>query len=302
MGQVARLYYLQGLTRVQIAQRLDISRFKTARLLESALETGLVTITLKPSALVDQELSDTLAARFGLRHAHAVRVDTTTAADTRTQIHEHLARVVAGILSETVTTDDVLGLDAGRTVSRIADHLTRLPPCDVVQLTGLTGAVQRTTLEVMGRITATSGGDAFPVYAPMIADDAQSATALRRQPGVQTTLRHYRKVTKAVVSVGSWTPPESQVYDRLNASERKALVRSGVVAETCALMFDAEGHPLHGLDDRRIGISLAELREVPRVIGVAGGETKRRAISAILRADLLDTLVTDEETARALIA
>lgn len=300
MGRVARLYYLQGLTRVQIGQRLGISRFKTARLLEAALESGLVTISLKPSALVDPEISDALAAHFGLRQAFAVRVDETDRAKP-TPIQEYLGRVAAGVLTETVTKDDVLGLDSGRTVSHIADYLTRLPSCDVVQLTGLAGTVQQTGLEIMGRITSVSGGSAYPIYAPMIAHDPASADALRQQPGVQSTLAYYRKVTKAVVSVGSWTPPESQVYDRLSVVERDALLKSGVVAETCALMFDAQGQGLRGLDDRRIGISVADLRAVPNVIGVAGGKSKRRAIAAILRAGILHTLITDEPTAKALL-
>ena len=302
MGHVARLYYLQGLTRVQIAQRLGISRFKTARLLEAALETGLVTISLKPSALVNPEISDALAARFGLRQAFAVRVDDIGDRAKPNPIQEYLGRVAAGVLTETVTKDDVLGLDSGRTVSHIADYLTRLPPCDVVQLTGLAGTVQQTGLEIMGRIMSASGGNAYPIYAPMMAHDAASADALRQQPGVQSTMEHYRQVTKAVVSVGSWTPPESQVYDRLSVAERDALLKSGVVAETCALMFDARGQALHGLDDRRIGISLGDLRAVPNVIGVAGGSSKRRAISALLRAGILHTLITDEPTAKALLA
>ncbi|MEU6608355.1 sugar-binding domain-containing protein [Streptomyces shenzhenensis] len=303
MGHVARLFYLGGLTRVQIAQRLGISRFKTGRLLTAALESGVVTITLKPSALIASEVSDALAGRFGLRSAYAVRVDEGVDGEPdRDLLHERLGRVAAGVLSETVTKDDVLGLDSGRTVSHIADHLNRLPPCDVVQLTGLTGTVQQTGLEILGRITAISGGQAHPIYAPMITPDSDSADAMRRQPGIRSTTDYFRKVTRAVVSVGSWSPPDSQVYDRLPAAERTALVKSGVVAETCALMFDADGQALRGLDDRRIGISLQELRAVDHVIAVAGGTVKRRAITAMLRSRILDTLITDEATARALLA
>src|SRR3954454_6449792 len=216
MGRVARLYYLQGLTRVEIAGRLGISRSKAGRLLDAAVEAGLVTITLKPSALIDPEISDALATRFGLRRGYAVRVEETTGSAPQPRIYEDLARVAAGVLTETVTKDDVLGFDCGRTVSHIADYLTRLPPCDVVQLTGLTGTVQQTGLEILSRITTASGCPAYPIYAPMIAHDSASAQTLRQQPRAQATMARYRQVTKAVVSVGSWTPPESQVYDLLD--------------------------------------------------------------------------------------
>lgn len=302
MSQVARLYYLQGATRVQISQRLGISRFKVARLLETALETGLVTITLRPSALVDAELSDALAARFGLHQAYAVRVEEAYEGADQPRLYDDLGRVAAGLLAETVTRDDVLGFDSGRTVSHIADHITHLPPCDVVQLTGLLGTVQRTGHEILRRVTSASGGNAFPVFAPMIAADQSSAEVLRQDPILQATMAQYKNVTRAVVSIGSWTPPESQVYDHVGPNERKALVSSGVVAETCAIMFDKDGHPVRGLDDRRIGIPLSNLRSVPNVIGVAGGPSKLRAIATILEAGILNTLVTDEATARALLA
>jgi DNA-binding transcriptional regulator LsrR (DeoR family) len=301
MGRVARLYYLQGLTRVEIAGRLGISRFKAGRLLDAAVEAGLVTITLKPSAMIDPEISDALAARFGLRRAYAVRVEETTGSAPQPRIYEDLARVAAGVLTETVTKDDVLGFDCGRTVSHIADYLTGLPACDVVQLTGLMGTVQRTGLEILSRITSLSGGDAYPIYAPMIALDSASAVALRQEPVVQATMAHYGKVTKAVVSVGSWAPPDSQVYDHVGAPERDALLKSGVVAETCAFLFGNDGRAIRGLDDRRIGIPLADLRAVPDVIGVAGGPAKRRAIATIVQAEILDTLITDEPTARSLL-
>jgi len=80
----------------------------------------------------------------------------------------------------------------------------------------------------------------------MIALDGASANAHRQQPGVKATMRRYRQVTKAIVSVGSWTPPVSQVYDGMTRTERHSLLQAGAVAETCALMFDREGRPVKG--------------------------------------------------------
>ena len=42
----ARRFYLEDRSKVEIAEELGISRFKVARLLEQARETGVVTITL----------------------------------------------------------------------------------------------------------------------------------------------------------------------------------------------------------------------------------------------------------------
>ncbi len=297
MTMVARLYYLEGKTRVEIAEQLATSRFKVARLLESARKLGVVSITIKPRGLVDAQLSEQLKERFGLRQALVVWAD----GDNPAELYGQLGRAAARHLAETVSVKDVLGFDTGRTVSHIADHLDLLPACDVVQLSGLAGTVQLNGLEILRRVTEVNGGTAYPLYAPMIAVDAAAATAYRQQPEVRTARERYRDVTTAIVSVGSWDPPVSQVYDRLSETERQTLLQAGVTAETCAIMFDRNGEAVPGLDDRRIGIPLADLRAVPNVIAVAGGHDKAIAIHALLKSGILNTVVTDVGTAERLV-
>lgn len=297
MVGVARLHYLEGLTRIEIAERLAISRFKVTRLLESALATGVVTITIRPPGLTESELSAALVVRFGLRAARVVPIS----GSTPDALRDRLGQVGASLLTEIVTPADVLGFDAGRTVSHIADYLAALPPCDAVQLSGLAGSVQQTGLDILRRVTLISGGTAHAVYAPMLALDAASAAALRQEPVTARTIERYDQVTIAVVSVGSWTPPVSQVYDRLSPQQRRDLLAAGVAAETCALMFDREGQPVTKLDDQRLGISLEALRRVPDVIAVGGGVEKATAILALLHAGLITTLITDSTAARLLL-
>ena len=76
---------------------------------------------------------------------------------------------------------------------------------------------------------------------------------------------------------------------------------AGVVAETCALMFDGKGRPVDGLDDRRIGIPLTDLQAVPDVIAVGGGPDKTNAIRALLCSGVVDTAIIDLPTALLLL-
>jgi DNA-binding transcriptional regulator LsrR (DeoR family) len=54
------------------------------------------------------------------------------------------------------------------------------------------------------------------------------------------------------------------------------------------------------LDERVMSIAPADLMQVPRRLGVAGGASKYRAIRAALRGAWVNVLVTDLDTARAL--
>jgi DNA-binding transcriptional regulator LsrR (DeoR family) len=67
-------------------------------------------------------------------------------------------------------------------------------------------------------------------------------------------------------------------------------------------MFDRDGQPVQGLDERLIGIPLADLMTVANVVAVAGGADKTTAIQALLKSGVLDTLVTDVGTAERLVS
>jgi hypothetical protein len=63
----ARHYYLEGRSKIDIAEEYGMSRFKVARLIEAARRNGMVRIQLDPRGDVDIELSSQLQAAYGLR-------------------------------------------------------------------------------------------------------------------------------------------------------------------------------------------------------------------------------------------
>ena len=69
----------------------------------------------------------------------------------------------------------------------------------------------------------------------------------------------------------------------------------GAVGDILGQFLDASGKvvdlPIH---DRRIGIELADLACIPKVVGVAGGLHKAGAILGALHGGFLDVLVTNE--------
>ena len=71
-ASVARRYYIDGASKVEIADELGLSRFKVARLLDEARESGLVRIEIGHAGAVDVELSDRLQQAMGLRHCIVV--------------------------------------------------------------------------------------------------------------------------------------------------------------------------------------------------------------------------------------
>ena len=84
-----------------------------------------------------------------------------------------------------ITPGDVLGLTWSRTLSGLTAALTQLPPCPIVQLTGAVPPPDgRDLLELVRGVARVGGGTAHVFYAPMLVDDAATATAIRRQSDI----------------------------------------------------------------------------------------------------------------------
>jgi len=299
-ASVARRYYLDGRSKVEIAEEFALSRFKVARLLDDARSSGLVRIEIGHPGVVDVELSARLMEALGLTHC----IVTDTPDDHPATLREHLGTAAAELLSEIVTPEDVLGLSWARSVSAMASVLRVLAPVPVVQLTGALArpGADDSSIELVREVARVAGGAAYFFYAPMAVPDPATARALRGQPEVARAFGLIGSVTKAVAGVGAWEPEQSTLYDATSESERVELREAGVCAEVSGVLIDDEGHPVTApLTERMIGITAAQMRAVPEVIGIVYGLAKARAVLAAVRGGYVYSLVTHSTLATALI-
>lgn len=298
--QVARRYYLDDQSKVEIAAAMDISRFRVARLLDLARASGLVRIRIETPGAVNTELSDLLIERYGLKRALAVDALPGDAAVLRNRLGQTAAR----LLEEVVTADDVVGIGWARSVISMAAHVKFLPPCQIVQLTGALSRpdVDVSTTEVVRKLARIGGGSASLFYAPMFVSDPQAAEMIRRQPETAEAFRQFSRVTKAVVGVGGWQPPASALYDAVTSKERRLLLARGVSADLSGVFVDRNGRAMQmPLGQRTIGISADELKAIPEVIAIAYGREKLSAVRTAIAGGFIHTLVVSTSFARALI-
>lgn len=300
---MARRFYLEGKSKMEIAEEFGISRFKVARTLETALRDGLIRLEIRLPAELDADLSDALRTRFGLRHAIVIDARQEVPDDT-VQATRRLGAVAADLLAEIVIENDVLGLVWGPEVEALGLELTTLARCTVVQLCGATPLrpVNQTAVEAVRRAATISRGAVYPIYAPLLLPDGKAARMLREQPGVVDAISHFGQVTKAVVTVGGWGPGLSTIYDALSDAEREDYRRRGVCAEVVGQLLDAEGQVIvPELTERVIAISFDELRKVPEVILLADGAERATAASAAVKTGLFNGVVTDARVAESLL-
>ena len=203
-ARVARQFYLEGVSKVDIADQLGISRFRVARLLDSARETGMVRIEIGlPGGSLDAGLSAELCSAFGLKQAFVFNFPD----DDEPALRRRLGEAAGQALMDLISPGDVLGMSWSRTLSGLAAALTQIPPCPIVQLTGAVPPPDgRDLLDLVRSVARIGGGPAHVFYAPMILDDARVGRG-DPPPG-----RHRRRLRPGavrdhgVVAIGAWAP------------------------------------------------------------------------------------------------
>jgi DNA-binding transcriptional regulator LsrR (DeoR family) len=305
-ASVARRYYVDGRTKIEIGNEFQLSRFKVARLLDTARTRGLVRIEISYPGSVNLTLSERLRDTFHLDHA--VVID---AADNHeATLRQQLGRTAAELLTEITTRDDVLGLAWARAVGAMATHLESLPSVPVVQLTGamyrssaLSNPVDdENSIDVVREVARVARGPAYLFFAPFLVRDAATAKAMRQQPEVARALEQIASVTKAVAGIGCWEPGQSTLYDSAVEADRRSLTTQGVCADVGGVFIAADGTPLQTcLSDRLIGISASQLLAVDHVLVIPYGLRKRPAVLAAIKSGLVSSIVTHASLASALL-
>lgn len=305
--QVARLFFERQLTKTEIAQRLGISRFRVARVIDQALADGLVTIQFRDPLPLHPVLGRALEERFGLDLCLVLCGPRPTASPPRTE----LARLAAATLDDLLAPDDVVGVAWGSTVAAVADAVRPRSPSGlrVVQLAGGSARMgaEQSPSEVARRLAERLGAAYHPLHAPTAVGSAPLRDALVREPDVRATIELFDRVTFAVVGVGALGGRTSQGGSALvssgllGAEEVARLRRDGAVGDLVLHPFAADGRFVHSeLAARAVAVSIEQLRRVPRMLAVAGGAAKARAIAGALATGAVKMLLTDEPAAQAI--
>lgn len=294
---IARRHFFDQQSKVEIGEALGLTRFQVGRFIQEAQRVGIVRIEIGMPGLIDQSLSEQLASLLGLEKAVVIA----TASSYATSV-ENIGAALAVVVMESVGEGDVLGLAWSRTTDAMSRKLTTLRPSSVVQLAGHLHVPGQNSgsVELVRRAADASGGDAYPIHAPMVVQDKATADALRALPEVSTALEMASRVTIAAASVGAWAQSTSQLYDALApelVAEASAL---GAIGEVAGRVFGADGLPVGPvIDDRVIAVSLEQLHAIPRVILSGFGDYRLDATLAAIRATGAQVLVTDASLARA---
>jgi DNA-binding transcriptional regulator LsrR (DeoR family) len=305
---VASLYYELNQNQQQIAERLEISRSSVSRLIKEARDRGVVEIRIHKPVYRDYQLEKGLLDTFGLHDAYVLL----TNADMREeQALAGVGKLAAGYLERVIGSlapGSSIGIAWGTgvhaAVSLLAEDRTR--QIDVVQILGSVGAPNPLIdgPDLARMLAAKLGGRHYDLHAPVLVEQLGLRDLLKQEPSVHDGLQRARSVGLAITGIGT-VREEAASFLRaghLSSAGLAELRAQGIVGETVGRFFDREGRDdSYAINQRIMGITLEELRRIPRVVAVARGLPKAESILGALRGRTLNLLATDDLTARAVL-
>jgi DNA-binding transcriptional regulator LsrR (DeoR family) len=304
--RIAQAYYVDGLTQKQIANRFGLSRPKVSRLLQKGRDNDIISITLLPPPNGMADLEHQLERRFGLHEAVVVPVS--DPADHPTVVRE-LGPSAAECLNRCISGDEVIATAWGTSILALANALPyrSWPSATVVQLLGGLGPTD--TLEHSAELTQhlarKLGAKLRLLPAPGIVASREMAKALKSDAQIAAVLQLAAGADVALVGLGAPTPYSIVLRTGtiLSREDLERLQELGAVGDIALRYMDRDGNPIDlEINERIIGLTIEQIRKIPRVIGIAGGIDKHKMIRAALHGRILNVLVTDLSTAAALLA
>jgi len=306
MAKVARMYYDLELRQQEISERLNLHQSKVSRLLQRARRANIVRISVSTPTGIFAEMEEALEARFHLKDA--VVVDSQAEEE---RLVRDLGAAAAFYIESTVKHDSVIGISSwSRSLLAMVEAMHPSGAGQggkVVQILGGVGSAgsQYHATSLIQRLASLIGASPVLLPAPGVVGSTEAKEILIRDPSVREAADLFGQVDIALVGIGSLEPSKllASSGNVFSPQEREELGHDGAVGDICLRFFDKDGGALgSALLGRVIGIELVQLKKAHRVVGVAGGPRKIEAILAALRGGWINVLITDRQTAEALLA
>lgn len=298
--KTAWLYYVEGLTQEQIAEKLGVSRVKVMRTLAACTAEGLVITTINAETTAQVALERALEKRWGLDAA--VVIPTPSDKD---HLEKAIGHAVALYIGEQMQDGMTLAIGGGATLHASLAFMARrqLKSASVIGLVGSLPHSQWINPSIVAaKVAEVLGVDSYQITAPVMLHDPALRDLLWAQPELLDVRRRAADADIALITVGEISP-EATIFRHaiVPAALIPSLRAKDAAANILSYFVDSAGKLIeHEINDRVMAIGLDVVSAIPNVVLAAGGRHKIAAIRAALKAVEANVLITDSETAKAL--
>jgi DNA-binding transcriptional regulator LsrR (DeoR family) len=300
--RIAWMYYVEGLTQNEIADRLGIGRVTVVRNINEAIRQREVKIWIEGDVAECFQLEAELKARFGLKEAVVV-----PAPGSRNMITRSIGFATGMYVSGLLAPNMKIGVGWGATLH---ESLQTLAPPEVenVEVVSLLGGIVQARRfnpgEFAWQFARIVGADCFLVQAPAVVDSPETRNALIERCGLGEVFGKAENLDLVLLSVGPMDANSTAFrFNLMPERERLDLVAAGAVGDMLFNFYDSEGAIIdHPVNRRIMSVAIDKLRNAPARVLASGGPEKIACILGAIKLADINVLVTDEQTAETLLA
>jgi DNA-binding transcriptional regulator LsrR (DeoR family) len=295
------LYYSEDLTQQEVAQRMGISRQAVNKYLGEAKEMRIVEFKINNPIKNNRKLEKQLQEKYRLK-----TVAIAPGNYYNDEILRYLIAQRAVMVLKPLLTNDCrkIALSWGRTIYAMINQFPDkevFSDCEILPLFGATDNTAPYFMinELIRIFAAKIHGTPRFIYLPVSPAGKEDYIYYTKIQAYKNAMNYWKNIDMAVIGIGDMTkyspnrspyPGEDMIWKELEGHH--------IVGDICAKYFDEKGRFFScERGGMLLSIPLEDLRNVKLVVAMAGGSSKAKSIKGALLTNMIDILVTDEQTA-----
>lgn len=296
------LYFIAGHTQDEIAKMLQVSRASAQRLVSLCLAERLITFRLEHPIAACMELASRLKARFELVHCEVVPTDPAAPLSTA-----GIAERSANLLETTLRAETpvIVALGTGRAVRAAVERVSPIerPDHQIVSLVGNISADGSASFyDTVGRLADRTGARHYPMPLPFLMSSEDERNRMIRVEPIARVRAVAAKADLRLIGIGQMDQKAQVHVDGfVTREELLEMMRLGAIGEVTGWAYDAKGRLIKGGTNKRLTSIPPQIPAESTTIAAAVGAAKVPAIRAALAGRVVNGLITDEATARAVL-
>lgn len=304
LTEIAIAYYCDEITQEEIANKFGFSRMKVGRLLKKAKEEGIVEINVRYHPVFSTQLEKELIKRFPIQRA-LIALDYHDEEEQRRQV----GTLVSNHLATNLKDGMIVTVGQGRNVASVAEYSSPLHRKNCHFICGIGGTHRPGDVinsDHISRLLARKfGGTSESLYAPAYVENTELKMHLLQNGTIKDTLDRARRADIALVGIGDMNDQSYMVQLGWFTPQEinDASLNLGVIGDIAGYdFFNLIGEHVNTvMDERVIGLSMEELKNIPCVIAIASENTKTMAIMGAMRTGAIDIIATSARNIRAIL-
>lgn len=242
-------------------------------------------------------IEDIIREKLGLEKVIVVPGDV----DAEPLILKEMGRVGAQYIKNVISDGQIIAVTGGSSVGELVDNMPRLSNRMNVLVVPARGGMGRVVETQANTVTAHLANKLNCNYRLLHVPDVMSRETLEiilNEPGISDIIKSIESANLLIYGIGR--ADEMAKRRGMSLEETRALMGKGAVAEAFGYYFDKNGNIVDKTST--IGVKFEDVRNIDRIVAVAGGSNKAEAIIATKTYNKNSILITDEGAARKIIS